>query len=62
MSDYFGWQAAKQHGREPPEIVPAGESLRPSHPIEVIEHDPDHTSTTIVERIRGAIRERLRRE
>lgn len=59
-SDYFGWIDRHTRGRRSradEETTECEAQVRPSEPIEVLEHD---AGTTIVERIRDAIRARFR--
>lgn len=60
--DYFGWIDRHTRRRSSTEDVGAEteELAAPSEPIEVLEHD--HASTTVIQRIRGAIARRFRSE
>lgn len=61
MGDYFDWNEQRVPKRQPARVSerPRPPAAAIEEPLEVQEH---HASTTIIERIRGVIRDRLRGE
>lgn len=63
MLDYFSWiERQDRRGRRrrrpaPDPVLEVEHAVRPSEPLEVQEH---HASTTIIEKIRDALRGRFR--
>lgn len=60
MSDYFAWldrHTRRRRPREEEALAETEEAVAPSEPLEVEEH---HASTTVIQKIRDAIRDRFR--